>query len=245
MSTPRASSRVAIEEGSHGAALPNGYAVGSNMRRCQSANASRRPRGIMAGMREHSMHKSRSHSTENTPRHCQGRHQRSQELPIPTSKYGHNRPSLSHSVDKSDLTRMYDYATWNMYERIVNARKQRLTQMDQHQKNSSSSTSGASRKAATVAAAAGSNAAELKKSQPLYKTSSHDDSLAATVDETDKSSTTSSSWSRTDSPMAFPPGSGGLAFANYERAVSSCPPPGADMDEMNANEDHFIFQMDM
>ena len=72
----------------------------------------------------------------------------------------------------------------------------------------------------------------------------HDDtSTAATADETDKSSTTSSSWSRTDSPMTYP--TYHHAFSSLtDRDVSSCPPPGAAANDADM-DDHFIFQLDM
>ena len=144
---------------------------------------------------------------------------------------------------------MYDYATWNMYEPIVSARRQRLSEMAQQEKQTVSDSSfnqnGADNK--TAAAATGSNAMDTKP-QPLYKTSSQDESLAATADETDKSSTSSSSWSRMDSP-GFLGGSSSLAaFPNFQSRSSSCPLLGADNDQnqrgMN-NEDHFIFELDM
>ena len=253
MPTPHASSSRGDDDdrSSHGSAAATGPSIASNMRRCQSVDVSQRPRGFPA------MHKSRSHSGEPRPS-SQKQHQRTQELPIPPCQNGvHNRPSLS-SVDESDLTRMYDYATWNMYERIVSARRQRLSaEMAQQEKQSSSDSSssqnGANNKVATLAAAAatGSNAMDTKP-QPLYKTSSHDESLAATADETDKSSTTSSSWSMTDLSGTFPGGSSSLVaavFPNFESRSSSCPLPGANNEYhqggMNNEEDHFIFELDM
>lgn len=233
MPTPRAFSSRGddLDRSSHGSARG---AASNTMRRCQSANVSRRP-GIPV------MHKSRSHSGEPSQR----QHQRTQELPIPPCEDG--APNPFANIDKNDLTKMYDYATWNMYERIVSARRQRLSEMAQQEKQSSSDSSssqnGADNKAPT--AATGSN---VTKPQPLYKTSSQDESLAATADETDKSSTASSSWSRTDSP-GFTGGSSSLtAFPNFQSRSSSCPLPGANNDHnqrgMN-NEDHFIFELDM
>ena len=103
----------------------------------------------------------------------------------------------------------------------------------------------------TAAAATGSNTMDTKP-QPLHKTSSHDESLAATADETDKSSTTSSSWSMTDLSGTFPGGSSSLVaavFPNFESRSSSCPLPGANNEYhqggMNNKEDHFIFELDM
>lgn len=119
-----------------------------------------------------------------------------QGLPIPCQPGG--RSSLSRSVDKSDLTRMYDYATWNMYERIVSARRMRLaSQMEHasHQNESSSATRSAS------------NGVRNLESRPATtKIPSQDD---GTADETDKSSTASS---LTDSPafhMGMSPSEGG------------------------------------
>lgn len=255
--TPRASGRT-TNDSSH---RHNGRMI-----RSQSANAAKmRHRFVMAGMRAPSMHKSRSHSQESSSHHCQQQQaaaaaqqeqqQRTQEVAIPPYQPGHRGPSIT--VDKNDLTRMYDYATWNMYERIVNARRRRLTEMDAQQQGSSSPTSscrpsesqvsstssqsnGAFANEATPAIDMGTSADNSNK--PLNKTPSHDESSTlATADETDKSSTTSSSWSRTDSPGTYP----GLAYhMGYERAVSSCPPPN-DEYFASGEEDHFIFQLDM
>ena len=189
------------------------------------------------------MQKSHSHSRGPSQR----QYQSTQELPIPPCENG--APNPFANIDKNDPTKMYDYATWNMYEPIVSARRQRLSEMAQQEKqtvsDSSSNQNGADNKTAT--AATGSNAMDTKP-QPLYKTSSQDESLAATADETDKLSTSSSSWSRTDSPD-FLGGSSSLAtFPNFQSRSSSCPLQGADNDQnqrrMN-NEDHFIFELDM
>mmetsp|Transcript_16980 Transcript_16980/g.36809 ORF Transcript_16980/g.36809 Transcript_16980/m.36809 type:complete len:311 (-) Transcript_16980:348-1280(-) len=228
-----------------------------NMRRSQSANASRlRPRGIMAGMREHSMHKSRCQSQDRASSSRRQFTQKTQELPIPASQTTDRRRDSSccvvRSVDKSDLTRMYDYATWNMYERIVSARRQRLQVDSQPDLNKEGPN-----RADGTAKAAGLGAAKPQQ-QSLIKTCSHgDESTAGTSDETDKSSTTSSSWSRNDSPMTFPSqqqtttflqamhgGISGPALPGLDReGCHSCPPP---MRPNDINEDDsFIFQLDM
>lgn len=273
MTTPRASGQAAAGAGrsSHLSAASTSSATGTNnnnMRRCQSAKAARRPcRSIVPSMVNDTMHKSlRSHSQEPPSRYNHQAQRRTQELPIPPSRDGHNhRPSLS-SVDKNDLTRMYDYATWNMYERIVSARRHRLSALDvaegqppsspsQSSSRQDSSSSGCSmaNKGAAATTTSATAGMENSKAQPLYKTSSHDESSTlATADETDKSSTTSSSWSRTDSPGTFPGMmSAGLTVSpNLEpRVVHSCPPPGYDhqgnSSGVNCEDDHFIFQLDM
>lgn len=288
MTTPRASGRGYARPstaGEIGSASSIANATGgATMRRSQSANATARyrPRAtIAADTREHSMHKSRSHSQEPIPSsthqqsgwydHHDYQDSRTQELPIPpadqynasayVSRHG---PSITVE-NKNDLTRMYDYATWNMYERIVSARRRRLSQLETQQSSEPSSPStesgsktvrrasesvvysssrSTSERAATLVAATG---------QALSKNSSHDEtSTAATADETDKSSTTSSSWSRTDSPQTFPPSafSHQSTFSSLagtadprELGVNSCPPPGAADDA--DRDDHFIFQLDM
>mmetsp|Transcript_21141 Transcript_21141/g.39901 ORF Transcript_21141/g.39901 Transcript_21141/m.39901 type:complete len:312 (+) Transcript_21141:363-1298(+) len=237
------------------AATTNG-SNGPNMRRTQSVNGSRvRPRGIMAGMREHSMHKSRcqSQGRESSRRQLT---QKTQELPIPASQATDRRRDSSccvvRSVDKNDLTRMYDYATWNMYERIVSARRQRL-QVDSQPDLTKE---GANRSDDTTKALGFGTA--KPQQQSLIKTSSHgDESTAGTADETDKSSTTSSSWSRNDSPMTFPSqqqtttflqamhgGISGPVLPGLDReGCHSCPPP-VRQKEIN-EDDSFIFQLDM
>lgn len=235
-----------------GGTVPRAAARGrdrsSGVRRCQSASAARRSVPAVQPGADRLLHKSRSHSQEPVVAAAAAaaacRVESTQELPIPPYKGGRDRHSSSFSVDKNDLARMYDYATWNMYERIVSARRQRSSQVDAGRESPAARQAAGRRAsepdsrqpdAATLAAAAGGG----KQQQPLYKASSQDESTAATADETDKSSTTSSSWSRTDSPRTIP----GLGFPAIEpREVSSCPPPALDGDE---NEDHFIFQLDM
>ena len=275
--TPRASGRGggsngrpstasgAGEGGSTSSSSTNDAIGGSIMRRSQSANATRyRSRGFAAGMLEHSMHKRTSHSQEPIPStgawydHHDYQDSQTQELPIPPAdQYAlHCRGGPSVTVEnKNDLTRMYDYATWNMYERIVSARRRRSTELETQQPSEPSSPtlgSGSGKKSAIrrpSESTAGSSRSSERASttlgaSQLSKNSSHDDtSTAATADETDKSSTTSSSWSRTDSPMTYP--TYHHAFSSLtDRDVSSCPPPGAAANDADT-EDHFIFQLDM
>lgn len=197
----------------------------NNMRRSQSARGCR-PRSTNSAL-----HNSRSHSQEQI---TSAQHPaRTQELPIPGG-VDHRASLLSLSVDKNDLTKMYDYATWNMYERIVSARRRRLSEMDQQPSSSSIETS--STKMTVISGHAKSAVATTrpiaidttKQHRPLYKSTSQDESSTAAT------STASSSWSRTDSPMTFLP--------NLEnQRGSSCPPPAT----VGAEEDHFIFQLDM
>lgn len=235
---------------------------------------------------------------------------RTPELPIPApTSHSHERSGggtgdgTGGNVDEGDLTRMYDFATWNMYERIVSARRQRLTSTAVSGTSTSSTTSVAtagisssqapSRKknhameggeskrqaceeknggqqcndgratsssfswltqgfkssdrsakihgssAVTVAAVASASSeaavAAMTSSKPQLDckrssiVSDCESATLATADETDKSSTTSSSWSRTDSPGTFPAvggpgggfGGGNEAFLNPLRTAGN------------------------
>lgn len=248
--TPRASGRGGGLEGSHHSSTTT-VSCGnlSNMRRVHSANcASARRRSAGGITQSSSIHKSRSHSHSSSStvprRSAQATSSRpTEELPIPPSKDGTNRSI--HTVDKGDLTRMYDYATWNMYERIVNARRQRLSQVNTMSAPSSPSDAGGA--GPIVRPPAANVETKKQQQQPLYKLSIQGDesSTAATADETDKSSTASSSWSRNDSPKTLPSGLvnvSGLVFPHFEaeQRAASCPPSAGGEDE-----DHFIFQLDM
>jgi len=107
------------------------FNYGGGMRRVQSANASR-PRGAVgaaSGMNNPlgMAHKSRSHSQESrSSRNAVP----SEQLPIPQCKNTLLEIARTKS-DQTDLRRMYDYATWNMYDRIVSARnKKRISEAD-------------------------------------------------------------------------------------------------------------------
>lgn len=218
----------------------------NNMRRAQSARGYR-SRAIAPNNTTSATKKSRPHYQDQTSTSLQQHPARpTQELPIPGGVDNHNL-LLSRSIDKNDLTKMYDYATWNMYERIVSARRRRLSEMDQ-QPQSSSSTSDVDSSSGNAAQAVATTRPiaidTTKQQQPLYKSTSQDESsTAATADETDKSSSTSSSWSRTDSPMTFPGGATFLPILEpLQRAeCSSCPPPAT----VGTEEDHFIFELEM
>ena len=112
------------------------FNYGGGMRRVQSANASR-PRGAVgaaSGMNKMS-HKSRSHSQEsrssrNAVYEVAPPPPPSEQLPIPQCKNTLLEIARTKS-DQTDLRRMYDYATWNMYDRIVSARnKKRISEAD-------------------------------------------------------------------------------------------------------------------
>lgn len=270
------------------------------VRRCQSANAS----GITTSRRhtlpstgDANIRKSRSHNVStNRQSSCSRADEneddeqpsgvRTPELPIPApatscSHQTNGDGAGGNVADEGDLTRMYDFATWNMYERIVSARRQRISSTTASTSTTSTSTASTtnprhapSRKknhaiggeeskrrtceeenggqqcnssktsstfstrpppefkssnqgnkvygsssAVTVAAVASASseaaAAAMTSSKPhLYckrssTVSDCESATLATADETDKSSTTSSSWSRTDSPGTFPVGGGG------------------------------------
>ena len=245
----------------------------TGVRRCQSANAGSRRARTSFIPNTNMMTKSRSHSQEPTSSSNLLRRTKPTELlPIPPSannNNGHARPEdgngvggLVRSVDKTDLTRMYDYATWNMYERIVSARRQRLSAIDTQSSEASSTTQSSRRsssddgqrpqQATGVNKGGQSNAVNAvtnvptfkstQQSKLLNKTSSTDDSTLATSDETDKSSTTSSSWSRTDLPGTCPTMAVSTmpSFPNIGRP-SSCPPSSGRED----SDEHFIFELDM
>ena len=250
-------------------------------RRCQSANAVTRTRPRTSFIPD--MTKSRSHSQEPLRGRVGGGGgiNKTEALPItPTGQAarseGEGVGASGANVDKGDLTRMYDYATWHMYERIVTARRRRLANIDQE--TMSSATTSSSRRSSDITSESssprssnqedssrsittGQQGTEVvyttvptkqssRPSQPqssmLKNSSSHDDSTMATADETDKSSTASSSWSRTDSPAQFPflaNGNGIVPFPSLQRPVS-CPPSG-EHQASSGEDEHFIFPMDM
>ena len=269
---------------------PRRHSTSSSLtRRCQSANAVTRTRPRASFLPD--MTKSRSHSQEPLRRRVGGIGgiNKTEALPItPTGQAarpeGEGVGASGANVDKGDLTRMYDYATWNMYERIVTARRRRLANIDQETISSAATTS-SSRRSSDVPSesssprssnqedSSGSGTTSCSKgqgqgtevvyttvptkqsssrpSQPqssstLKNSSSHDDSTMATADETDKSSTSSSSWSRTDSPAQFPflaNGNGIVPFPSLQRPMS-CPPSG-EHQASSGEDEHFIFPMDM
>jgi len=121
---------------------------------------------------------------------------------------------------------MYDYATWNMYERIVNARRQKLCLLDAHQKQRA-------REYDTM------TSSHALKSD-VQKAPSND---SVTADESDKSSmfslASSSSTSSSQSP-SFP---SGTAIKNVPseccKEELQVPAPEGE------NEEHFIFELDL
>ncbi|KAL7480980.1 hypothetical protein ACHAW6_006658 [Cyclotella cf. meneghiniana] len=75
--------------------------------------------------------------TQPSSTHCLAMHpslcqetRASSVVPIPVGK--DRRQSVPNREETSDLTRMYDSATWKMYERIVNARRRRQCFLDAH-----------------------------------------------------------------------------------------------------------------
>eukprot|EP00804_Cyclotella_cryptica_P007234 CCRYP_009756-RA/>CCRYP_009756-RA protein AED:0.17 eAED:0.17 QI:954/1/1/1/1/1/2/282/119 len=119
---------------------------------------------------------------------------------------------------------MYDYATWNMYERIVNARRQRLCLLDAHQKQRANESMTSSH----------AHKSDVQKA-------SFNDSV--TVDESDKSSmfslASSSSTSSSQSP-AFQFG------ATIQNAPSECCQEDKQVFVPEGeNEEHFIFELDL
>lgn len=256
--------------------LPRAFAAAASasdpaMRRCQSA----RPRESDSDNADRefasTMQRTRSHSQKTA-------YMRTRELPIPAASGSPFPESGNNAAEESDLVRMYDYATWNMYERIVSARRKRLAQIDLQQRREAEE--GDRRGGADPAAAAPSSASAPRLAaasdavavpsankreerqqqqqrpslQTLNKNLSHDEnSTLATADETDRASTTSS-WSRADSPLVHPPeqhglpslrrlgfpsssSMGGCAYLNNEeRRLSTT---------SNNEEDAFIFELDL
>jgi len=114
------------------------YNYGGRMRRVQSATAYR-PRGAVdaASGRNKPLdaaHKCRSHSQEaRTTRNANAVYEvpppPSEQLPIPQCKNTLLEIARTKS-DQTDLRRMYDYATWNMYDRIVSARNKKRMSLE-------------------------------------------------------------------------------------------------------------------
>lgn len=117
------------------------YNYGGGMRRVQSANASR-PRGAVGATSDRNTpletaQKSRSHSQEaRTTRNANSGYEvvvapppPSEQLPIPQCKNTLLEIARTKS-DQTDLRRMYDYATWNMYDRIVSARNKKRMSLE-------------------------------------------------------------------------------------------------------------------
>lgn len=115
------------------------YNYGGGMRRVQSANASR-PRGAVGAASSRNKpldtaHKNRSHSQEaRTNRDANAVYEvtpppPSEQLPIPQCKNTLLEIARTKS-DQTDLRRMYDYATWNMYDRIVSARNKKRISLE-------------------------------------------------------------------------------------------------------------------
>ena len=131
--------RRPVEGHPFGSRLPNNtFNYGGGMRRVKSANGSRPRRAADTASDKNNSpgmpQKARSHSQE-------ARQSRSalyevespppsEQLPIPQCKNTLLEIARTKS-DQTDLRRMYDYATWNMYDRIVSARnKKRLSEAD-------------------------------------------------------------------------------------------------------------------
>lgn len=190
-------------------------------RRCQSAQTRRADR----------QHQIRSHSQE--PQAS------TDMLPIPQA--GRSDPSQSH-VERTDLTRMYDYATWNMYERIVNARKQRLSLLGAQQKIDKGSTA--------TSPTAETTSVENPKAVitgGMVKAHSRESSslTSSTLDEgeSDRSSATISSAGSI---------SASLLSAGIKRTMFSLGAIKADQESQDNHlekdseeQEHFIFEMDM
>jgi hypothetical protein len=143
---------------------------------------------------------------------------------------------------------MYDYATWNMYERIVNARRQRLSWLDAQQKQVGLDASSA------VDTLSGGVESTFKPGveSDLHKVHSREDSsmTASTVDdvESDKSSATLSSASSSVSTASL---SNDLKRTMFNlgaiKDIKAIHPETAQghHNEEGEGDEHFIFEMDM
>mmetsp|Transcript_1741 Transcript_1741/g.4193 ORF Transcript_1741/g.4193 Transcript_1741/m.4193 type:complete len:275 (+) Transcript_1741:128-952(+) len=200
----------------------------------------------------HSAYERRSHSTEPSPSSM-----RSEELPIPRVG-GRTTSSSIHNVDANELVKMYDFATWNMYERIVSARRRRL-QIDSKQQSATASTSAATsrqsspgqddERRASDKGSPGCNRGDSERRRSrtasaatAVKTrgpadTSNSAATSMTTDETDKSSSTSS-LTRTDSAGTFP----GLVL-QLEQIAAAAKREAAH--EGIGTSDEFIFEMDL
>ncbi|KAL3826307.1 hypothetical protein ACHAXA_004625 [Cyclostephanos tholiformis] len=213
----------------------------------------------------------------------------SRELPIPPpmmssysdgGDYRSSPPQRGHA-EESDLARMYDCATWNMYERIVSARRRRLAlielqaRREEEQKRVCDAVADSHVPSAATDDAAKSDAVDVHAAErderrgrqrstlqtPLHKNSSNDDnSTLATADETDKASTTSS-WSRADSPLvpeqqqrrrgethaatAVSPGLPSLRRLGFSSSLKNDEGRRESSTNCNNEDDAFIFELDM
>jgi hypothetical protein len=140
---------------------------------------------------------------------------------------------------------MYDYATWNMYERIVNARRQRLSWLDAQQKLDKEGSAATTPTADTLSLGADNITTPKAMDGELNMAPRGDSSVTSTtVDdaESDKSSTTLSSASSSVSNSSLP--------GTLKKTVFSLGAVKASLNqEMQGHseetEEHFIFEMDM
>lgn len=163
------------------------------MRRVRSANASR-PRqggggGVGGGGGDASSSSARSHSQEARSSSNSSNNTvfgspppPSEQLPIPQCESTLLEIARNKS-DHTDLRRMYDYATWNMYDRIVSARnKKRLSELenggggddddddDNHVVVASSSSPSSSTKSSTSSSSSSSPSKNNNKPSPTVTT---------------------------------------------------------------------------
>lgn len=247
----------------------------SNLRRVHSANVAASSRkatdgsGSTHGHSHHSrhQHQHRSRSHESLPRQQQQHFQPvqiTQILPIPCNgRYSSSStsPSAASSVDKSDLTRMYDYATWNMYDRIVSARRTRLANAMAAAKNGAVAAATASRelchgkeqgKGKTKTAATAPDAAATSAA-----TFSVDSTAAACADAADaaiaKNAKATSATPDDSSATAITFESDYYDYSTASSSASAASSFGmgeaaqlqATTNPERDHEDHFIFHMEM
>jgi len=139
---------------------------------------------------------------------------------------------------------MYDYATWNMYERIVNARRQRLSWLDAQQKMDKDGSEATSLTADNLSSGGESSmTSKVGMSGEFHKVHSREDSslTSSTVDESDKSSSTLSSASSSTSTASILNGKGSkLSLGSAIKTIHQ-EAQGTD----GGDDEHFIFEMDM
>eukprot|EP00804_Cyclotella_cryptica_P004001 CCRYP_013910-RB/>CCRYP_013910-RB protein AED:0.11 eAED:0.17 QI:2357/1/0.66/1/1/0.66/3/0/243 len=153
----------------------------------------------------------------------------SSRVPIPVRK--DRRESVTNHEETNDLSRMYDCATWKMYERIVTARRQQLQSHDGYQKlriNNCNNTSS-------------SHANFPLHTSDLQKASSSD---SVTVDDSDKSSMFSLASSLSTSSSLSASFLFGATIKNVPSECSQEEQQQVLVPERE-NEELFIFELDL
>mmetsp|Transcript_14750 Transcript_14750/g.30024 ORF Transcript_14750/g.30024 Transcript_14750/m.30024 type:complete len:311 (+) Transcript_14750:315-1247(+) len=227
--------------------------------------------GSIHGYSHHGRYQHRSRSQESAPlqqlQQQQQQHfqpvQITQILPIPCNGLNSSSstsPSVASSVDKSDLTRMYDYATWNMYDRIVSARRSRLASAMAAAKNGAVAAATASRE---LCHGKDQGKGETKTAATFFVDSTAAAAGAADTAIAKNAKATSATPKKTNNIADLGSGASSTTsitfesdYYNYSTASSSASAASSfGMDEAaqlqattnpdGDHEDHFIFHMEM